>query len=138
MIEYRHDLEGVNADQLEGFFEGWPAHPTSETHLELLRGSDAVVLAYDTTTSTVVGFVTAITDGVLAAYVPLLEVLPSHRGRGVGRELVTRIVARLDDLYMVDLVCDPGLLPFYESIGFRAGASAMIRNRSRQAGRAGG
>jgi len=134
MIEYRDDPDGLRPAQLAGFFDGWPEHPTPETHLELLRRSAHVVLAVDTETSAVVGFVTAITDGVLAAYLPLLEVLPAYRGRGIGRELVARIVAKLDELYMVDLVCDPELLPFYESLGFRRGASAMIRRYERRAG----
>jgi hypothetical protein len=32
----------------------------------------------------VVGFITAISDGVLTAYVPFLEVLPAHRRQGVA------------------------------------------------------
>lgn len=60
----------------------------------------------------VVGLVTAITDGVLATYLRLLEVLPEYRGRGIGRELVTRLVARLSELYTADLICDPDVLPF--------------------------
>jgi ribosomal protein S18 acetylase RimI-like enzyme len=136
MIRYEDSVDVIRPDQLRGFFSGWPEHPAPETHLELLRGSDLVVLAIDTEFSAVVGFVTAITDGVLAAYLPFLEVLPAYRRRGIGSELVTRVVARLRDLYMVDLVCDPDVLPFYESLGFRAGTSAMIRSQSRRAGAA--
>ncbi len=69
-----------------------------------------VVLAVDGVA--VVGFITAISDGLLAAYVPLLEVRPEYRGRGIGSELVRRMVGRLEDLYMVDLVCDPELESF--------------------------
>lgn len=111
MIRYEEDVAGVEPDQLSGFFEGWPTHPTQDRHLELLRGSDAVVLAIDAEIGAVVGFVTAISDGVLSAYTPLLEVLPAYRGRGIGKELVTRIVDRLGDLYMVDLVCDSDMPP---------------------------
>ena len=44
---------------------------------------------------------------------PLLEVLPERRGEGIGTELVRRLLAELEDLYMVDLMCDPELEPFY-------------------------
>ena len=54
----------------------------------------------------VVGFVTAASDGVLSAFIPLLEVLPAYRDRGIGAELVRRLLGQLDDLYMVDLCCD--------------------------------
>jgi ribosomal protein S18 acetylase RimI-like enzyme len=134
MIRYDDSANGVEPHQLSGFFESWRNHPTPETHLELLHRSDAVVLAIDTETNAVVGFVTAISDGVLAAYIPLLEVLPAYRNRGVGTELVTRVVDRLCDLYMVDVVCDAPLLPFYETLGFRAGTAAVIRRHARQGG----
>ena len=48
-----------------------------------------------------VGFVTAISDGVLSAFIPLLEVLPEWQGPGIGTELVRRILAELEDFYMV-------------------------------------
>jgi ribosomal protein S18 acetylase RimI-like enzyme len=116
-IEYAESLEAVEPAHLQGFFVGWPSPPSPERHLELLRGSAAVVLARDG--EKVVGFVNAISDGVLSAYIPLLEVLPAYQGRGIGSELVKRLVARLADLYMVDLCCDAGLEPFYLRLGFR-------------------
>ena len=104
MISYTDDLEVIVADQLRGFFVDWPNPPTPDTHLRLLRGSGAVELAVDDATGRVVGFVTAVTDGVLSAYIPLLEVLPEYQGRGIGSELVRRLLSRLEHLYMVDLL----------------------------------
>jgi precorrin-8X/cobalt-precorrin-8 methylmutase len=76
----------------------------------------------------VIGFVTAVSDGVVSAYVPLLEVLPSYRRRGIGTELIRRLLARLDGLYMVDLACDEELVPFYERLGLgRVGVAMGIR-----------
>ena len=40
------------------------------------------------------GFVTALSDGDFAAFIPLLEVFPEYHGQGVGSELVTRLLAR--------------------------------------------
>jgi GNAT superfamily N-acetyltransferase len=76
-----------------------------------------------------VGFVTAIGDGILTAFVPLLEVLPAYRGRGIGSELVRRVVDRLRNRYSVDLVCDEELIPFYERLGGRALTAMGWRNR---------
>ena len=78
----------------------------------------------------IVGFVTAISDGALAAYIPLLEVRGEWRGHGVGTELVRRLLAQLERFYMVDLVCDPDLIPFYERFGMTALAGLARRNRS--------
>jgi ribosomal protein S18 acetylase RimI-like enzyme len=129
VIEYVTSLEGVAAKDLEGFFVGWPRPPSPERHLELLRGSSHVVLARDG--RRVVGFASAISDGVLSAYVPLLEVLPEHQGRGIGSELIRRLLADLGDLYMVDVSCDDDLVPFYERLGLqRLDAALGVRNRA--------
>ena len=72
---------------------------------------------------------------MLAAYVPLLEVLPGYRGAGIGRELVGRLFAQLDDLYMVDLSCDDELAPFYEGLGMRRAVAMVRRNYDAQPGR---
>jgi hypothetical protein len=59
-------VEELSPEQLRGFFVGWKEPLTPEEHLRLLRGSDAVVLARDESTGQVIGFITAITDGVLS------------------------------------------------------------------------
>ncbi len=128
MTDYAADVAGVEPRHLEGFFVGWPTPPSPERHLELLRGSSHVVLAKEG--ERVIGFVTAISDGVVSAYIPLLEVLPEHRGRGIGAELVRRLLDRLGDLYMVDLCCDEDVVGFYERLGLaRWDAGMGLRNR---------
>jgi precorrin-8X/cobalt-precorrin-8 methylmutase len=123
VISYRVGAGTVSAADVEPFFVGWPSPPSPERRVELLRRSDDVVLAYDG--ERLVGFVTAVTDGSVAAYVPLLEVLPEYQRRGIGSELVRRILARLGDLYMVDLACDEDLVGFYERLGLRRVGAAM-------------
>jgi predicted N-acetyltransferase YhbS len=51
---------------------------------------------------------------------PLLEVLPDYQGRGIGRELMQRVLAHLQGLSMVDLCCDADLEPYYARLGFFA------------------
>ncbi|HIA28562.1 MAG TPA: GNAT family N-acetyltransferase [Planctomycetes bacterium] len=134
MITYTDDLHGVLPEHLGGFFEGWPKPPSPETHLRILRGSSHFVLAV-APDGQVVGFVTAISDGVLNAYLPLLEVLPTHRHQGIATELVSRLLAHLGDLYAIDLHCDADVQPFYESLGLRVMGGMGLRNYAMQAGR---
>lgn len=132
MIRFQTDLSCVDAKALSGgFFIGWPNPPTPEAHLEILRGSYAIVLALDEY-SQVVGFVNAISDGVCSAYLPLLEVLPEHQGKGVGAELVRRMLMQLRHIYMIDLSCDESLIPYYRKLGFVSGTAMMIRNYDHQ------
>ena len=134
MIDYTDMVDGLSPDQLGGFFVGWPNPPSAKTHLRLLKNSDAIVLAVDTATTQVVGFITAHTDQVLTAYIPLLEVLPTYQGQGIGQSLVRRMLVRLRSYYAIDLLCDPELQPFYAKLGMRPAVGMAVRNYEYQAG----
>jgi ribosomal protein S18 acetylase RimI-like enzyme len=128
-IHYTDDLSGLSARHLTGFFSGWPAHPDPETHLSILRNSKKVWLALDG--DRCVGFVNALSDDIFYAFIPLLEVLPEYRGQGIGTELVRRMLASLEGMYAVDIVCDPDVAPFYEKLGFARCAGMIRRKRVR-------
>ncbi|MDP1794008.1 MAG: GNAT family N-acetyltransferase [Acidimicrobiales bacterium] len=133
MVEYRNSVGSLTIEMLRGgFFDGWPASPDPAEHLRLLHQSDFVEMAIDD--AVVVGFVTAISDRALSAYVPLLEVLPAYQGRGIGTELVRRLLERLADFYMVDLACDDDRVSFYERLGFTRLSAVGRRNYAAQVG----
>lgn len=134
MITYVHTLEYLSPEQLDGFFEGWHNPPSKELHLRLLQKSDEVVLAIDEDSNRVVGFITAITDHVLSAYIPFIEVLGDYRGQGIGKKLVRLMLDRLKDFYMIDLLCDEDLQEFYEKLGMIKARGMMIRNYEYQSG----
>ena len=135
MIRYLTNTADVSPSDLEGpFFVGWPDPPDPATHLELLERSDHVVLAVHEGDDRVVGFVTAITDGVLSAYIPFVEVVPEYQGRGVGSELVRRLLDVIGPIYMVDATCDPELQPFYQHLGLAPSTGVTLRNYARQSG----
>ena len=128
MISYSSDVSGLTASDLTGFFVGWPKPPSPAQHLAVLRGSYRVVLARSD--GRIAGFVNMISDGVLTAFVPWLEVLPEFQGQGIGTELMRRILAEAQDFYSVDLTCDEELRPFYEKLGMFALTNMGIRNRA--------
>lgn len=133
MIAYQTDIESVTAEKCAGFFVGWPHPPSPRRHLDILRAADHVVVAIDSETGRVIGFINAISDGIHAAYIPLLEVLPEYRKQGIGAELVRRMLDQLNDLYMIDLMCDVDVQPFYERLGMTKATGMRIRNFERQA-----
>ena len=134
MIIYTHSLNQITPDQLHGFFVGWPNPPSPQTHLRILQNSSEILLAIDDETGNVVGFITAISDNVLAAFIPNLEVLPAYKGQGIGTELVQRMLAKLENLYAVDLICDEDVQPFYERLGMQRYSGMVLRNFKRQSG----
>ena len=135
MITYTTDITSVTAEMLDGgFFVGWPNPPSPATHLRILQGSYLAWLAIDTTTNKVVGFINAVSDGVLSAYIPLLEVLPEYQGKGIGRQLVAKAMDSLKHLYMIDVLCDENVLDFYTRCGMHKATGAIARNHDRQSG----
>ena len=130
MIVYDATTEALEPTDLEGFFVGWPAAPSPERHLEMLRGSEHVVVARDTSSGRVVGFVNVVGDGVLTAFIPFVEVLPAHQGKGIGTELVRRALDLVRDRYLVDLCCDEELVPFYERFGMQRLVGMGLRNHT--------
>ena len=134
MISYIDTVEGIAAEQIQGFFVGWPSSPSPATHLRILAGSAAIMLARDDANGAVVGFITSISDGVSCAYIPHLEVLPAYQGRGISSELVRRMLERLRHLYMIDLISDTDVRPFYARLGMQPYTSMILRNYDRQSG----
>ncbi|MBC7814031.1 MAG: GNAT family N-acetyltransferase [Burkholderiales bacterium] len=132
MISYTESLDGITPEKLRGFFVGWPNPPSSAKHLEILRAAYKIWLAVDTETDNVVGFINAIGDGVLSAFIPLLEVLPEYQGEGIGSELARRMLDSLRHLYAVDLICDANVQPFYVRLGMQPYTGMVFRNYDRQ------
>lgn len=136
MIRYQETVEGISAENLQGFFVDWPNPPNPTTHLKLLQKSDHIVLAIDEATGHVIGFITAITDHVLTAYIPLLEVLPAYKGQGIGSQLVKQMQRQLRHLYAIDLLCDLDVQPFYARLGMIPATGMLTRNYTNQSGSA--
>lgn len=118
MTSYRTSLTNLSSAQFHpGFFDGWWNAPSPDTHVRILEGSTHFVLALDDT-GQVIGFVTAVSDGVMYASVTLLEVVPEHKGCGIGRELMERITGLLGPIYRTDIACDGDVIDFYAKVGY--------------------
>jgi ribosomal protein S18 acetylase RimI-like enzyme len=127
VIEYKTTLEGINPENLEGFFVGWKNPLTPEQHCEILKNSSFTVLAYDNETSGVVGFINALSDKVNFAFIPMIEVLPEYRHKGIGSGLFKMMLKLLDDIECIDLTCDIHMQGFYEKFGMLKSHGMVLR-----------
>jgi len=135
MIIYVDSCKNIEAAMLNGFFDGWSDPPSPETHLEILRNSDYVIVAVDEEKNIVAGFITALSDHVLSAYIPLLEVLPAYRRRGIGSKLLDQMKEKLQSFYMIDLICDEDKVSFYQKMGMKKMSAMSWRNYGNQNGK---
>lgn len=124
-VDYFTENDHITPKMISGFFVGWPSAPTPEKLIEVMGGSYRRVWAVRQ--GQVVGYINAISDGVLNAFIPWLEVHPSHQRQGIGAELVRRVVVELEGMYAIDLCCDTELFPYYEKLGFTTFGGAGLR-----------
>jgi len=99
-----------------------------------LKDSSKDVVTLDEQSNQIVGFITAISDGALSAYIPFLEVLPAYKSKGIGKELINRMLIELQYMYMIDLCCDDDLVPLYEKFEMMKSNGMLIRNYGMQSG----
>ena len=127
MIVYTTSLENVKPENLQGFFVGWNNPLTPEQHFQILQNSQYVVLAIDTLSEMVVGFVNALSDRVQFAFIPMLEVLPDYQRNEIGRNLMRKMLKQLEHIGCIDLTCDIDMQDFYAQFGMVKSKGMIIR-----------
>ncbi|HEY2516405.1 MAG TPA: GNAT family N-acetyltransferase [Polyangiaceae bacterium] len=131
MIDYRtsHDLD---FEQLAALFRtaGWGYRADDPAMLAaMVSGAKYVVSAHDSDQGgRLVGFARAISDGVTNAYVGSVAVLPEYRGRGIGSEVVRRLMEGRDKVRFV-LHARKAMHPFYRKLGFDDAVDLLVRDR---------
>ncbi len=67
-----------------------------------------------------VGYIDCVSNGVTDAYIQDLMVHPVCQGRGIGTDLMNRMIAYLKEkrIYMISVVFEESLKDFYERFGF--------------------
>ena len=115
-IRIQDNLDGVSGAMLKQFYidADFDNGRTAEQHETAFRNS-VVRLAFDG--EQLVGAARAITDGVRCAAVFDVCVLPSHRGRRIGRMVMQALVDALAGQFVI-LTCDRPLEKMYAEFGF--------------------
>jgi hypothetical protein len=58
----------------------------------------------------------------------MFEVLPSHRRRGIGKQMAEKLFDDLRHFSSIDLTCAPELRPYYETFGMQPTTGMAFRN----------
>lgn len=104
---------------------GWSSAEKPDALHKGLVASHSLVTAWDG--EVLVGLGNAISDGHLVVYFPHMVVRPAYQGRGIGTELMTRLMARYRGFHQQALLADGRAVDFYRKLGFkRAGATEPL------------
>lgn len=128
MIIFTDDIKLLNSEMLQGFFQEWKKPKSSSEHLLILKNSTYFIVAIDSDTNKVVGFITVLSDGIQSAFIPLLEVISTYKKNGIGKKLVEKVLKKFAAIPAIDLTCDPDVQTFYEKCGMIKSVGMIIRN----------
>ncbi|RPH49649.1 MAG: N-acetyltransferase [Desulfobacteraceae bacterium] len=107
---------------------GWwgrdmPDDPSMVEHI--IKGSHCFMIA--TEDEDVVGMGRAISDKASDAYIQDLTVINSYRGKGIGAEILKRLVSRLGEegIKWIGLIAEGNSGDFYSHFGFKRMPDSM-------------
>jgi len=103
----------------------WSAARKPVQLVRALKRSHSVVTAW--VEGSLVGLGNAVSDGSLVVYYPHLLVLPEFQRRGIGRQLMKRLMSRYRGFHQHILIAEAKAVPFYRKCGFnRAGKTTSM------------
>jgi predicted N-acetyltransferase YhbS len=106
---------------------GWEKRVADKERFQtMMENADRTIVAFEG--ERVVGFARALCDGVSNGYIGTVAVAEDFRGRGIGRELVERLIGDDTNITWV-LRAGRGSQNFWEKIGFTASDVAMEKTR---------
>ena len=98
----------------------WQENPESRNVIPgMIKGSFCFMVARSLE-GRIVGMARVISDGCSDAYIQDVVVLKSHRGRGIGQEMIRRLTQLCVDrkIGWIGLIAEPGTQEFYEELGY--------------------
>jgi GNAT superfamily N-acetyltransferase len=104
---------------------GWSSADKPDALYKGLLASHSLLTAWHG--EGLVGLCNAISDGHLVVYFPHMVVRPDYQGRGIGTQLMIRMMARYRGFHQQALIADGRAIDFYKKLGFvRAGATEPL------------
>ncbi len=123
-ITWSSSQAGIDWHELEALYRAAPLGNKPAALLEtVFTNSMFRCFAYEN--GKLVGAGRVLADGADCAYVCDIALLPSHQGRGLGREIVDRLLAAARGHKKIILYSVPGREDFYRRAGFRRMKTAM-------------
>src|SRR5690348_16057553 len=123
-LDFSDDLAAVDWEELAALYRAAPLGDKSAADLKLVFENSRFRL-FAREGGALVGAGRALADGRDCSYLCDVAVMPSHQGRGLGKEIVGRLVQLSASHRKIILYAVAGKEPFYEAFGFRRMTTAM-------------
>lgn len=121
---WKQSIDGVDWEALSTLYRIAPLGDKSAASLATaFSNSRFVIFVYED--DQLVGAGRALADGADCSYICDVALLPSHQSRGLGKQIVSRLVELSAGHRKILLYAVPGKEPFYAKFGFRRLKTAM-------------
>jgi ribosomal protein S18 acetylase RimI-like enzyme len=123
-LEWIYSSENLDWEELSALYRIAPLGDKDPADLQIsFTNSMFKCFVYDSGRLVAVG--RALADGRDCSYICDVAVHPEYQGRGIGKEVVSRLVELSKDHKKIILYAAPGKEPFYRKLGFRRMTTAM-------------
>ena len=110
--------ENISAKVLSDLRESVGWNRMEEEYENPLMTSYCHITVYEN--DELIGYIDCVSNGVTDAYIQDLMVHPDYQGKGVGTDLMNKMISHLKEksIYMISVVFEESLKPFYNKFGF--------------------
>ena len=113
-----------NAEEIIALYTAagwWQEAYDSKKLPQLIKGSFAFAIAYDEQLSKAIGMGRVLSDGISDGYIQDVVVLPSYRGKGIGKKIIQTLIdyCLSKEVTWIALISEPGFSSFYKPLGFQ-------------------
>ena len=123
-FEWKYSIDNLNWEELSKLYLIAPLGQKDPTDLQIaFSNSMFKCFVYDAGQLIAAG--RALADGKDCSYICDVAVHPSYQGRGLGKEVVSRLVYFSKDHKTIILYAAAGKEPFYKKLGFKRMITAM-------------
>lgn len=131
---WKESLDDIDWDELSALYKVAPLGDKSPAWLRTAF-SNSMFRCFAHENGVLVGAGRALADGVDCSYICDVAVLPSYQGKGIGREIICRLIAHSKHHRKIILYAVPGKESFYKKLGFKRMSTAMaiFENQERAA-----
>lgn len=117
-------MDGMDWEELAALYRAAPLGAKTAESLQITF-SNSMYICVVRENGRLVGAGRVLADGYEVAYLADIALLPDYQGRGIGQEIVKRLLGLAGHHRKILLYSVPGKEPFYRKFGFRRLLTAM-------------
>lgn len=121
---WSHSIDSVDWNELTALYEAAQLKNRNPVGLQTAF-TNSLFKCFIYEDGKLVGVGRALADGVDCSYICDVALLPSHQGRGLGKQIVAKLLKFSKGHRKIILYAVPGKEPFYKKLGFRRMNTAM-------------